>query len=254
MVTACFTDPSLFAAGKSANLPRRRGLQERPQNFKPPGFGEGDHRKSGMAAKGPPGAVCDAMASHSGTAYAHRGDQDLATAVETAERVGRVDREVADVALHVGEELGLGSRELHELRLVALVHDFGKQAIPPALLTKTEPLTPVEWAVMQRHALIGKRILERVPYPAGAVAAFGAIRERWDGGGYPRGLAGNEIPLSARVVAVCVAYTAIRRGGRGRRPLGHEEALAELDRSAGSQFDPVVTRAAILALRRPQFS
>jgi HD-GYP domain-containing protein (c-di-GMP phosphodiesterase class II) len=182
------------------------------------------------------------------------GDDSLAAAVETAERVGRVDRELADLASLVGVELGLNAKELRDLRLVALVHDFGKQAIPPALLAKTEPLTPVEWAVMQRHALIGQRILERVPYPARAVAAFGAIREHWDGGGYPRGLAGEEIPRSARVVSVCVAYAAIRRGGRGRPSLEHGDALDELERSAGSQFDPEVTQAAIVALRRANLS
>ncbi|MDX6534633.1 MAG: hypothetical protein QOF68_2377 [Gaiellales bacterium] len=194
------------------------------------------------------------MASHPDLLHAVSCDESLATAVETAERVGRVDRELADLASLVGDELGLDARQLRELRLVALVHDFGKQAIPPALLAKTEPLTPVEWAVMQRHALIGQRILERVPYPARAVAAFGAIRERWDGGGYPRGLAGAEIPLSARVVAVCVAYAAMRRGGRGRPPVDHDDALAELDRAAGSQFDPDVSRAAIVALRRGDLS
>jgi HD-GYP domain-containing protein (c-di-GMP phosphodiesterase class II) len=176
--------------------------------------------------------------------------ESFEAAVETAERVGRVDREVADLAALLGEELGLDASQLRELRLVALVHDFGKQAIPPALLTKEEPLTPVEWAVMQRHALIGQRILQRVPYPGRAIAALGAIREHWDGGGYPRGLAGSEIPLSARIVAVCVAYMAIRRGSRGRPPQGHDAALAELERSAGSQFDPDVARAATVALRR----
>jgi HD-GYP domain-containing protein (c-di-GMP phosphodiesterase class II) len=203
-----------------------------------------------MAAAHDARRSCDAMASHPRTLHAPPADQGLATAVETAERVGGVDQEVADLASLVGEELGFDTRQLRELRLVALVHDIGKQAVPPVLLAKAEPLTPVEWAVMQRHALIGQRILERVPYPARAVAAVGAIRERWDGGGYPRGLAGVEIPLSARVVAVCVAYAAIRRGGRGRLPLDHDGTLSELDRSAGSQFDPDVTRAAIVALGR----
>jgi HD-GYP domain-containing protein (c-di-GMP phosphodiesterase class II) len=137
----------------------------------------------------------------------------------------------------------LDEQTLDELRLVALVHNAGRTSLPAALLEKREGLTPVEWAVIQRHTLVGQRMIARMPYLAGAVAGVGAIRERWDGEGYPAGWRGSQIPLSARIVAVCAAYAAMREGRRGRPPLDHDEALEQLEQSAGTQFDPAVVRA-----------
>ena len=138
--------------------------------------------------------------------------------------------------------------ELRDVRLVALVHEAGRSHIPDALHDKVEPLTPVEWAVVQRHTLIGQRMLARMPYLRPAVAGVGAIREHWDGGGYPHGFAGEEIPLSSRIVAVCAAHRAIRRGRPGRGPLDHDHAIAELQRAAGVQFDPRVVDAAVATI------
>jgi HD-GYP domain-containing protein (c-di-GMP phosphodiesterase class II) len=88
-------------------------------------------------------------------------------------------------------------------------------------------------------------MLARMPYLRPAVAGVGAIRERWDGGGYPHGFAAEQIPLSSRIVAVCAAYRAMRRGRPGREPLEHDAAMAELEYGSGSQFDPRVIGAAI---------
>src|SRR6478735_11322528 len=146
------------------------------------------------------------------------------------------------------ERVLLDEDELREVRLVALVHEAGRSHIPGALHDKVEPLTPVEWAVVQRHTLIGQRMLSRMPYLRPAVAGVGAIREHWDGGGYPHGFAGEEIPISSRIVAVCAAYRAIRRGRPGRLPLDHDQAIAELRRAAGFQFDPRVVDAAVATI------
>jgi HD-GYP domain-containing protein (c-di-GMP phosphodiesterase class II) len=144
--------------------------------------------------------------------------------------------------------LGLAREQLAEVRLVALLHQAGMAAIPSALRAKTEPLTPVEWAVVQRHTLVGRRMIENIPSLSAAVEGVSAMRERWDGTGYPRGLAGEAIPLSARVVAPCVAYRAMRAGSPRRSPVSHDAAIAELRRAGGRQFDPVAAGAVCLTV------
>ncbi len=178
------------------------------------------------------------------------GDERLQFQQAAAEAlgIGAADLELPALAEAIGERLLLDEDELREVRLVALVHEAGRSHIPGALHDKVEPLTPVEWAVVQRHTLIGQRMLSRMPYLRPAVAGVGAIREHWDGGGYPHGFAGEEIPLSSRIVAVCAAYRAIRRGRPGRLPLDHDQAIAELQRAAGIQFDPRVVDAAVATI------
>jgi HD-GYP domain-containing protein (c-di-GMP phosphodiesterase class II) len=169
-------------------------------------------------------------------------------AAAEAREIGAADLELPALAEAIGESLLLDEDELREVRLVALVHEAGRSHIPDALHDKVEPLTPVEWAVVQRHTLIGQRMLARMSYLRPAVAGVGAIREHWDGGGYPHGFAGEQIPLSSRIVAVCAAYRAIRRGRPGRGPLDHDHAIAELRRAAGIQFDPRVVDAAVATI------
>jgi HD-GYP domain-containing protein (c-di-GMP phosphodiesterase class II) len=184
--------------------------------------------------------------------YAVRCDRDeqlqFQQAAAEAREIGAADMELPALAEAIGERLLLDEDELREVRLVALVHEAGRSHIPDALHDKVEPLTPVEWAVVQRHTLIGQRMLSRMPYLRPAVAGVGAIREHWDGGGYPHGFAGEEIPLSARIVAVCAAYRAIRRGRPGSPPLDHDHAIAELQRAANIQFDPRVVDAAVATI------
>jgi HD-GYP domain-containing protein (c-di-GMP phosphodiesterase class II) len=169
-------------------------------------------------------------------------------AAEDARSIGAADQRLSEMATAVGEAMRLDEPALDELRLVALVHDAGRRSIPSALLEKPGVLTPVEWAVVQRHTLVGQRMIARMPYLADAVAGVGAIRERWDGSGYPAALEGAKIPLSARIVAVCAAYMAMREGRRGRPPLAHADVIDRLHEAAGSQFDPDVVRAMISAI------
>ena len=169
--------------------------------------------------------------------------------VRLAADLGPADRELAELAVAVAEAMRLSEPLLREARLVALVHDIGKRSIPAALMEKQGPLTPAEWAVMQRQTIAGQRMLERMPHLYSAVDSVGAVRERWDGSGYPRGLAGAEIPLVARIVHVCSAYRAMLSDRPGRPARSHEQAVDELREGAGAQFDPMVVRAATAVLQ-----
>jgi two-component system, cell cycle response regulator len=149
-------------------------------------------------------------------------------------------RETADLALATGRELGMGPEELDELARAAELHDVGKIAIPDDILDKPGPLDPTERSFMQRHTLIDERILLAAPALYSVARIVRSSHERWDGAGYPDGLAGEQIPLGARVVAVCDAYHAMRSDRPYRDPVSPSDALAELRRCAGGQFDPAV--------------
>ncbi len=133
-----------------------------------------------------------------------------------------------------------------DLRLGAVFHDIGKIAVPEAILNKPGPLTPEERAVIERHTLVGERILAPVEFLAGVCRLVRHEHERWDGGGYPDGLAGEAIPLGARVIFACDALHAMTSDRPYRRALPAAIAHAELRRHAGTQFDPRVV-AALLA-------
>jgi diguanylate cyclase (GGDEF)-like protein/putative nucleotidyltransferase with HDIG domain len=147
-------------------------------------------------------------------------------------------RRVQQLALAIGRELGLSQAELDLLGHAALFHDIGKLAIPDAILLKPASLTHDEWALMQRHADEGARIIDRLGFLQDAVPAIRHHHERFDGTGYPEGLTGEEIPLGARIIHVADALDSMltTRIYRAARPA--DEALEELRRGAGSQFCP----------------
>jgi diguanylate cyclase (GGDEF)-like protein/putative nucleotidyltransferase with HDIG domain len=147
-------------------------------------------------------------------------------------------RRVQQLALAIGRELGLSQAELDLLGHAALFHDIGKLAIPDAILLKPATLTEEEWALMQRHADEGARIIDRLGFLNDAVPAIRHHHERWDGSGYPDRLRGEEIPLGARIIHVADALDSMltTRIYRAARPAA--EALAELRRAAGTQFCP----------------
>ena len=161
-------------------------------------------------------------------------------------------RDVADLSAAVGRRLEMSSEELDETARAAELHDVGKIAIPDAILSKPGPLADDEWEFMRRHTVIGERILAAAPALAPVARIVRSSHERFDGCGYPDGLAGTEIPLGARVVAVCDAYDAMTSERPYRRPVSPEEAIDELRRSAGTQFDPDVVRAFCEALEDPE--
>jgi HD-GYP domain-containing protein (c-di-GMP phosphodiesterase class II) len=154
---------------------------------------------------------------------------------------------VAAVATAIAEQLGLPRAEVDMIRLAASLHDLGKLAIPEELLQKPAELTTAEWLVVRRHPEIGHRMLESLGV---APLADWVLHhhERWDGSGYPDGLAGDDIPLGSRIILVADAFDAMMFGRLYRRPLPREEALTEIERCAGTQFDPQVVRAFFAAV------
>ena len=152
-------------------------------------------------------------------------------------------RAVAELSRALATAMGLDAETRETVARAAELHDVGKVAVPDAILTKPGPLDEDEEAFMRRHTVIGESIIAEAPALREVAALVRASHERWDGTGYPDNLAGHEIPLGARIVSVCDAYCAMRQ----RRPygvvLGEEEALDELRRGAGSQFDPALVAA-----------
>ncbi len=155
---------------------------------------------------------------------------------------GHLDQ-VAELSVAVGDALGLFGEELEDVARAAQLHDIGKVAIPDAILQKPGALDSSEWDFIHRHTIVGARILRAAPALDTVAAIVRASHERYDGNGYPDRLAGDEIPLGARIVAVCDAYnsmTSVRPYGTA---MSDEEAVAELRRCAGAQFDPAVVEA-----------
>jgi diguanylate cyclase (GGDEF)-like protein len=141
---------------------------------------------------------------------------------------------VAELAERTARRLGLNRDELEVVR---------KVAIPDEILAKPGPLTPEEWTFVRRHTLAGERIISAAPALTAVARLVRSSHERWDGAGYPDGLAGESIPLGARIVAVADAFDAMTSGRPYRAAISHAEALAELERCAGTQFDPTVVAA-----------
>jgi diguanylate cyclase (GGDEF)-like protein len=162
---------------------------------------------------------------------------------------------VADLAGATATRMGASDRDTEAVRQTALLHDVGKVAIPDEILSKPGPLDAAEWVLIKRHTIIGERIIAAAPALARVATCVRSTHERFDGCGYPDGLGGEDIPLPARIVAVCDAYDAMTTKRAYRDPLDDSDALAELRRCAGAQFDPQVVDAftsALAATRDPQ--
>jgi diguanylate cyclase (GGDEF)-like protein len=157
-------------------------------------------------------------------------------------------RSVAQLVLEMAEGLSLSDAERSTLRIAAELHDVGKLAIPDAILLKKEPLTEEEWEFLRRHTIIGQRIVAATPALQHVGRIVRASHEHWDGNGYPDGLAGQEIPLEARIIAVCDAFTAMTSARPYGAPMAADAATAELRRCAGTQFDPGVVSAFLRAV------
>jgi HD-GYP domain-containing protein (c-di-GMP phosphodiesterase class II) len=156
--------------------------------------------------------------------------------------------ETVELAMAVGERLGIDDDERTVLADVALLHDIGKIGIPNEILNKAGGLDESEWEFMRKHPEIGERIVAPVPGFAAVSKAIRHEHERWDGGGYPDGIAGNEIPLASRIVLVCDAFHAMITDRPYRKAIGVAKAREELIIHSGSQFDPRVVEALLNVL------
>ena len=145
---------------------------------------------------------------------------------------------MAELSIELGRRLGFGDDALQDIELAAKLHDIGKLAIPDAILDKQEPLTDSELAFVRQHTIIGERILKAAPALGRVGVIVRATHEAFDGSGYPDGLAGDEIPLIARLIAVCDTYSAMTADRLYQARRSHDEALRELRSAAGSQLDP----------------
>ncbi len=156
---------------------------------------------------------------------------------------------VGMLAARLARRLNLAPALIEQTRIAACLHDIGKVAVPDAVLLKPGRLTDEEWVLMRAHPDVGADVLLRVPDLAPIAPIIRAHHERWDGGGYPDGRSGQEIPIAARIITVVDAYAAMRsdRPYRAARPVA--ESLAELRRCAGTQFDPRVVDAFVALLQ-----
>jgi putative nucleotidyltransferase with HDIG domain len=164
---------------------------------------------------------------------------------------GDHSRGVVELAVAVADELGLDPRRRNRVEFAALLHDVGKISVPKEIINKPGSLTDEEWAIMRQHTIEGEKLLRRV---GGMLAEVGTIvrssHEHYNGGGYPDGLAGEAIPVEARIVSCCDAYSAMTTDRTYRAAMPVEEAVAEVRHCAGTQFDPRVAEALVKVVGR----
>lgn len=168
----------------------------------------------------------------------------LARAIEAKDTYtrGHIGR-VVQCALKIGETLNLSPEEMQDLRFAAALHDIGKIGVPREILNKPGPLTAGERALAREHPLIGERIIKDIPILAQARLAVRHHHEQYDGAGYPDGLAGEQIPLLARIIGVADAYDSMAFARPYRRPMTRENIIAQFYRSRGTQYDPKIVDA-----------
>jgi diguanylate cyclase (GGDEF)-like protein len=152
---------------------------------------------------------------------------------------------VVDLAAGIAAKLNLDAERIAPLRTAALLHDIGKVGVPDEIVRKSGALDEAEWDLMRQHPVIGERIIRAIPGMARVAQVVRHQHERWDGNGYPDGLAGTEIPVEARIILACDAYHALTSDRPYRAAVSHEDALVELTANAETQFDPEVIEALV---------
>lgn len=156
---------------------------------------------------------------------------------------------VTALSVELGRRLDLPDEDIEQLRRGALLHDIGKMALPDRILAKPGPLDDDEWVLMRRHPDLAMQMLQGVSFLAPALVVPAAHHERWDGTGYPAGLAGEDIPYFARLFAVVDVYDALTSERTYRHPSTPAEALAHIEAGAGGHFDPRIAREFVAMMR-----
>jgi diguanylate cyclase (GGDEF)-like protein len=156
---------------------------------------------------------------------------------------------LAEIVEAVALKLNVGFEELEQIKMAAELHDVGKSALPTTILQKTFPLDSDERKFVERHSMIGERILHAAPALHKVARIIRWTHERYDGSGYPDHLSGTDIPLGARIIAVCDAFDAMISRRAYRKAMNFDEATTELRKNAGSQFDPLVVDAFCVVMR-----
>ena len=189
-------------------------------------------------------AASDAADTADGDRPRAQGDVIAALAEALLERdryTGEHSESVVDLVEAVARGLALSGPEVDQIKAAALLHDIGKVAIPDDVLNKPGPLDDDEWKVMREHPAIGERILRAIPGMGPIARIVRHEHERFDGGGYPDGISGDQIPIGARIILACDAYHAMTSDRPYRKGMSHADAVRELSEHAGTQFDPNVT-------------
>ena len=226
--------------------------------------GIGEHRdwnRSPMTAE--KAALCQTIVNQGAVAVGHALNhqaledaftgtiRSLAEAIDAKDPSTRGHSDwVSKYALMIGRQLGMNNGLLDELKYSGYLHDVGKIGIPDEILGKSCQLTADEWKLMKKHPIVSARILEPVPISGTIKSAIRHHHERFDGKGYPFGLAGESIPLAARILSVADSFEAMTSDRPYRKALSDEQAVAELVRCSGTQFDPAIVEAFLKALGR----
>ncbi|MGD1119000.1 MAG: HD domain-containing phosphohydrolase [Dehalococcoidales bacterium] len=166
----------------------------------------------------------------------------LADSKETISGVGH-SRRVAEYVLMGANELALSKEAKQNIEYAAILHDIGKLSISDEILNKAGPLTEEEWGIIRKHPVVGYNMLRDIPFLKGAARLILYHHERYDGGGYPQGLQGKEIPLEARLIAVADAFDAMTTEHNHRQAMDHHKAFSELTKNIRSQFCPIAVKA-----------
>jgi len=195
-------------------------------------------------------AECLGSATPSADDETQSGRRDVVAALAEAllERdryTGEHSESVVTLVERVARGLALSDAETNNIKAAALLHDIGKVAIPDQILNKDGPLDDTQWRVMREHPVIGERILRAIPGMGAIARIVRHEHERFDGGGYPERLRGDEIPIGSRIILACDAYHAMTSDRPYRQAMPHGAALRELAAGAGTQFDPAVTEVLI---------
>jgi len=175
----------------------------------------------------------------------------LANAIELRDRYtrGHVER-VMDLSVMIAKQIGLVGSQINVLRFGAILHDIGKIYIREGVLRKAGPLDDQEWEEMKRHPVIGASLLQKIPYLSSAIPIVLYHHERWDGNGYPEGLASDQIPLEARIVAVADAFDAMTSSRVYHIESSTEQAIIEIASGRGSRYDPAVVDAFLACVEK----